>query len=192
LRDLSLEEGHVYIREHIEELADHAAIGNLIKDEALRQQNISPLISLKLGELLVYFGEYVQHAPSHALGLIARGDAFRCMGQHQLALEYLDEAAREFLRLGDEIGWARTRIGWISSAAWLGHSEEALKEADRAREVFLRAGEYSRACTVDNNVAVIYTRLARYQEALAIYERLRAIYPTLTDQGETYTRRSIA
>ncbi len=114
------------------------------------------------------------------------------MGQNQIALEYLDQAATEFLHLGDEVGWARTRIGWISSAAWLGHTEEALKEADRAREVFLHAGEYSRAYTVDNNVAVIYTRLARYQEALTIYERLRATYPTLIDQSETYIKRSIA
>ncbi|HJT57528.1 MAG TPA: CHAT domain-containing protein, partial [Ktedonobacteraceae bacterium] len=192
LRELSLEDGRIYLQEQIAELSDHAAIGNLIKDEALRQQNISPLISLKLGELLIFFGEYVQHAPSHALGLIAKGDAFRCMGQHQLALEYLDEAAQEFLWLEDEIGWARTRIGWISSAAWLGRTGEALQEADRAREVFLGAGEYSRACTVDNNVAVIYTRLARYQEALAIYERLRATYPTMTDASETYIRRSVA
>lgn len=192
LRDLNLEEGRAYIREHVQELADHADVGNLIKDEALRQQNISPLISLKLGELLIFFGAYVQHAPSHALGLIAKGDAFRCMGQNQIALEYLDQAATEFLHLGDEVGWARTRIGWILSAAWLGRTEEALKEADRARAVFLRSGEYSRACTVDNNVAIIYTRLARYQEALTIYERLRATYPTLIDQSETYIRRSIA
>ncbi|HLH63597.1 MAG TPA: CHAT domain-containing tetratricopeptide repeat protein [Ktedonobacteraceae bacterium] len=192
LCDLSLEDGRIYLQEHSAEWSDHAGIGNLIKDEALRQQNISPIISLKLGELLIFFGEYVRHAPSRALGLIAKGDAFRCMGQHQLALQYLDEAAQEFQRLGDEIGWARTRIGWIFSAAWLGRTEEALKEATRAREVFLRHGEYARACTVDNNVAVIYTRLARYQDALAIYERLRATYPAITGVSESYIRRSIA
>jgi len=75
LRDLGLEEGRIYIQEHVEGLADHAGVGNLIKDEALRQQNISPLTSLKLGELLIFFGEYVQHPPSYALGLIAKGDA---------------------------------------------------------------------------------------------------------------------
>ncbi len=192
LCDLSLEDGRMYLQEQSAELSDHAGIGNLIKDEALRQQNISPITSLKLGELLIFFGEYVRHAPSRALGLIAKGDAFRCMGQHQLALQYLDEAAQEFLRLGDEVGWARTRIGWIFSAAWLGRTEEALEEARRAREVFVRHGEHARACTVDNNVAVIYTRLARYQDALAIYERLRATYPTLTGGSESSIRRSIA
>ena len=36
LRDLSLEEGKAYIQEHIDELSDHAAMGNLLADEALR------------------------------------------------------------------------------------------------------------------------------------------------------------
>ncbi|TMD65804.1 MAG: hypothetical protein E6I91_09735, partial [Chloroflexi bacterium] len=70
LRDLPLEEGHVYIREHIDELSDHAAIGNLLADEALRLL-YTPFLSLKLAELLIFFGEYVHHSSSHALGLKA-------------------------------------------------------------------------------------------------------------------------
>src|SRR5947209_5024241 len=119
LRDLPLEEGRMYIQTHVAELADHAAIGNLIKDEALRQQNIRPFVSLKLAELLIFFSDYVHHPTSHALGLIAKGDALRCIGNHQAALEYLDAAGEEFQRLKDEVGWARSRIGWILSAAWV-------------------------------------------------------------------------
>ena len=60
LRDLSLEEGKVYIQEHIDELADHAAVGNLLEDEALHLL-YSPFVSLKIAELLIFYGEYIQH-----------------------------------------------------------------------------------------------------------------------------------
>ncbi len=74
LRDHTLEEGRAYIQEHIAELSDHAAIGNLLADEALRLL-YSPFVSLKVAELLIFYGEYVQHTSSHALGLKAKGDA---------------------------------------------------------------------------------------------------------------------
>jgi hypothetical protein len=45
LRDFSLEEGKVYIQEHIDELSDHAAVSNLLADEALRLL-YSPFVSL--------------------------------------------------------------------------------------------------------------------------------------------------
>jgi CHAT domain-containing protein len=192
LRVLSLEEGCAYIQEHIAELSDRAAVGVLIKDEAQRQENIAPFVSLKLAELLIFFGKYMHHIPSHSLGLLAKGMAFYRLGRHQAAIENLDAAREEFLYLGDEVGWARTRMCWILPAIWLGRTEEALQVADRAREIFLRHGEYSRACMVDNNTAIAYTRLGRYQEAIALYERLRATYPTLIDQSETFIKRAIA
>jgi CHAT domain-containing protein len=191
LRDHTLEEGRAYIQEHIAELSDHAAIGNLLADEALRLL-YSPFVSLKLAELLIFFGEYVHHHLSHALGLKAKGNALRGIGHHQAAMECLDTAGEEFLRLGDEVGWARTRISWIAACAWLGRVDEALQEAVRARSVLLRNGEYYWVCIIDHNAAVIYTRLGQYQKALELYERMLAIFPTLTDQSETFIKRAIA
>src|SRR6266481_2104168 len=112
LRDLSLEDGRIYLQEHIAELSDHAAIGNLLADEALRLL-YTPFISLKLAELLIFFGEYVQHTSSHALGLKAKGDVLFQIGHFQAAIECLDAAGEEFRRLGDEGNWARSRISWI-------------------------------------------------------------------------------
>ena len=192
LLDLSLDVGKAYIQEHVDELSDHAAVGVLIKEEAQRQENIAPVISLKLAELLIFFGEYVHHHPSFSLGLLAKGMAFYRLGRHQAAIENLDAAAEEFLLLGDEVGWARTRMCWILPAIWLGRTEEVLQVATQAREIFLRYGEYSRACMVDNNTAIAYTRLGRYQEAIDLYERLRADYPNLTDQHESFIKRAIA
>jgi tetratricopeptide (TPR) repeat protein len=191
LRDLSLEEGKVYIQELIDELSDHAAIGNLLADEALRLL-YSPFVSLKLAELLIFFGEYVQHTLSYALGLKAKGDALVQIGHFQAAMESLDAAGDEFLQLGDEGNWARSRISWITACTSLGRVEEALQEATRAREMFLRLGEYYWVCVIDNNAAVIYDHIGRYQDALKLYESMLAIFPTLTDQSETFIKRSIA
>ncbi len=190
LRDLSLEDGRAYIQAHAAELEDHATFGNLLADEALAQL-YTPFVSLKLAELLIFFGEYVSHASSHALGLKAKGDVLMMIGHHRAAIECLDAAGEEFLRLGDEGNWAHSRISWIISCAWLGHVEEALQEAARARDMFLRLGEYYWVCVIDNNIALIYYYTGRYQNAIKLYESMRDIYSTLTDQSEPFIKRSI-
>jgi len=191
LRDLSLEEGRAYIQEHIVELTDHDAIGNLLADEALAKL-YDPFVSLKLAELLIFFGEVTHHLSSHALGLKAKGDALVQVSHYQPALESLDAAGEEFLSLGDEGNWARSRISWMVASAWLGHVEEALEHATRAREVFLRNGEPYWACHIDNNTAIIYSHVGRYQDALDLYERMLEIFPTLSDQSDFFIQRSIA
>src|SRR2546429_7597065 len=181
LRDLRLENGRAYIQAHAAELEDHAAFGNLLADEALAQL-YTPFVSLKLAELLIFFGEYVPHASSHALGLKAKGDVLMMIGHHQAAMECLDAAGDEFLGLGDEGNWARSRISWIVSCAWLGRVEEALQEAAHARDVFLRLGEPYWACVIDHNTAMIFDNIGQYQDALKLYESMRAAYASLSDQ----------
>jgi CHAT domain-containing protein len=191
LRELSLEDGKAYIQEHIEELADHAAVGGLFTDEALHLL-YTPFVSLKLAELLIFFGEYVQHSSSHALGLKAKGDALVQIGHYRAAMECLNAAGEEFLSLGNKGDWARSRISWITACMWLDRIEEALQEAARARNVFLQLGEDYWVCVIDHNIALIYYYLGRYQDALKLYASMLFIYPTLTDQSETFVKRSIA
>src|SRR5205085_10138188 len=145
LRNLSLEEGLAYIQEHIAELTDHDAIGDLLADEALAKL-YDPFVSLKLAELLIFFSEFTHHALSHALGLKAKGDVLVQISHFQAAMEALDAAGEEFLRLGDEGNWARSRISWMIATASLGRVEEALQHAARARDVFLRLGESYWVC----------------------------------------------
>ncbi len=191
LRDQSLEEGRAYITAHITALADLDAIGILLADEALKQL-YNPFLSLKLSELLIYLGDHTHHLSSHALGLKARGDALVQVGHYQAAIESLDAAGEEFSQLGDEGNWARTRISWIAASAWLGHVEEAIQHAARARMVFLRQDEPYWVCIIDHNTAVIYSHIGRYADALAMYERMLEIFPTLGDQTESFMKRSIA
>src|SRR5712692_5174614 len=191
LREATLEEGRAYIQSHIEELSEHAAIGKLLEDEALAQL-FNSFLSLKLSELLIFFGELTRDTASHALGLKAKGDALGQIRHHQAAMESLDAAGEEFLSLGDEENWAHTRISWIVAATSLGQVEEAIREAKRARDVFQRLGELYWVCVIDHNTAWIHTQTGRYRDALALYERILAIYPTLTDQSELYIKRAVA
>ena len=192
LSELPLEDGRAYIHAHLNEFTDYDAIGNLMAEEALRQRDTRPLISLKLAELLTFLGEATHHTFSHALGLKAQGDVLDYMGQFQAALTCLDRSAEEFLKLDDAVNWARTRVAWILSCAWLGHTEEALREAARAREVLLQHGQAYWACVVDHNTAVIYSQTGQYHKALELYERILAIFPTVTDESETVVKRAIA
>src|ERR1700694_131138 len=191
LRESSLEEGRAFIEAHLDELTDHTAIGDLLADEALKQL-YNPFLSLKLAELLVLFGDYTHHLSSHALGLKAKGDALVQISHYQAALESLDAAGEEFLSLGDKGNWARSRISWMIASAWLGHVEEAIQHAARAREVFLQNGEPYWVCTIDINTAVIYAHVGRYRDAHDMYERMLEIFPTVNDQSEFSIQRSIA
>src|SRR5260370_25193190 len=155
LRDHTLEEGRAYIQEHISELSDHQAIGELLADEALRLL-YSLFVSLKLAELLISYGEYTGHLSSHALGLKAKGDALAQIGHNQAAIEALDAAGEMFLQLGDERNWARSRISWILACGWIGRFEDALQAGEQARNVFLQLGEYYWVGVVDNNTAIVY------------------------------------
>ena len=192
LREISYEDGCVSIQNHVGTLADHGAFAELLKDEALRQRDIHPFISLKLAELLVFFGDFVHDPSLHALGLGAKGDALSAIGHEQAAMDCLDAAGQQFLDLGEEFEWARTRVTWIISCAWLGRVDEAFQEAARAREVFVRLKEHYWVCLIDHNTAVIYSQIGQYQKALEIYERTLTIYPTLADRGEIFIKRAIA
>lgn len=191
LRESSLAEGQAYLTAHSEELTDHDALGNALADEALARL-YSPFLSLKLAELLTFFGEYTQYLPAHALGLKAKGDALVQITLYRAALENLDTAGAEFLQLGDEDNWARSRISWITAATSLGRVEDALSEAARARAVFQRLEQPYLVCKIDHNTARIYRQVGRYQEAHALYEQMLTIYPTLQDCSDVLIQRAVA
>lgn len=192
LCDHSTEEGRAYIQSHMDELSDYDVFASMIADEALRLRDAKPLQSLKLAELLTFLGEVAQQPLLHALGLKAQGDVFDYMGQFQAALACLDMAGEEFLKLGDAVNWARTRVAWIISCAWLGRTEDALQEANRARDVLLKHDKKYWACVIDHNTAVIYSQIGQYHKALELYERILAIFPSVIDEGENTIKRAIA
>lgn len=191
LRDHSLEEGRAYIQEHIAELSDHKTIGEWLADEALHLL-YTPFLSLKIAELMIFFGACSSHLLSHALGLKAKGDALVQIGHFDAALASLDLAGQEFLSLGDKRNWASTRISWISSAGYLGRIDDALQAAEQASIVFSQCGALYWVGVINNNAAVVYEFIGRYQDAIKLYEHMLANFSTITDQDEIAIQRSIA
>ncbi len=60
-----------------------------------------------------------------------------------------------------------------------------------ARSFYAEVSSYW-VCVIDNNTAVIYSHIGRYQDALDIYERMLEIFPTLSDQSASFIQRSTA
>ena len=161
--------------------ADTGLLVELIKRESERQWNYDPQLSFVLAGYLLTIGEIAQSKYYHALGLMARGDALRRMDRDQDALPFLDAAGREFLAMGDEVGWARTRIGRVSACMQLNRTSEALRDAAEAREIFMRHGKHLRAGQIDVNAAVINYELGQYDQALHLFDRAIESYSL---QGE--------
>ena len=192
LRQGNLEEGRQLIIEFAATLDDQAAFGIQLADEALEQLYVNPAVSLKLAEILTFYGDHIRSLSSNALGLKAKGDALRAMGFHQMAIDNLDESGAKFLQLGDEGNWARSRISWIIATAWLGRVDEALQEAKGARETFVQLGELYWACVIDVNIALIYSYIGRYQEAVNLYQQIIEIYQSWKNQNDTNIKRQIS
>ncbi len=190
LHALPLEEGKAYLQTSLSEGHNANTIGAWLEREAL-DRLYTPFVSLKIAELLIFLGEHVNNPSLHALGLKAKGDALIQIQHHKAAVECLDAAGEQFLMLNDERNWARSRISWIIACAWLGHVEEALVGAKRARDIFVQLGEDYWACIIDHNVAMVYEHLGRYVEAVTLYENILRLYSTSPNHNTNEFRRSI-
>src|SRR5438876_8574795 len=164
----------------------------LIKHEADRQWAKESGRSFLLAGYLMFIGEMIPNKYVHALGLMVRGDALRRMDRDQEALPFLDAAGDEFLAIGDEVSWARTRIGRVSACLQLNRTGEALRDAAAAREVFVRYGKHLRAGQIDVNAAIINYESGQYDQALRLFDRAIETYVIQGDGVELYIARAKA
>ncbi|MDQ6662568.1 MAG: tetratricopeptide repeat protein, partial [Chloroflexota bacterium] len=177
------QEGRLVLQAYVSGLSARplAHLVDLLKREADRQWNKDPALSFALSGHILTIGDMTHNKPYHALGLMARGDALRRMDCDQEALPFFDAAGEEFLEIGDEVGWARTRIGRVSACLQLNRTTEALRDAASAHEVFLSHGKLLRAGQIDVNAALINYELGQFDVALHLFDRAIETY---TLQGE--------
>jgi len=164
----------------------------LIKREADRQWAKESGRSFMLAGYLLLIGDTIHNKYVHALGLMVRGDALRRMDRDQEALPFLDAAGDEFLAIGDEVSWARTRIGRVSACLQLNRTGEALRDAAAAREVFVRYGKHLRAGQIDVNAAMINYESGQYEQALRLFDRAIETYAIQGEGVELYIARAKA
>lgn len=107
---------------------------------------------------------------------MAQSDALRYLGHYGESCALMDEAGRIFLSLGNEVGWARTRTGWLIAAHLLGRAAAALPEAERAEPILIRHQQWLRAAGLDLNRAIVCQALGHYDQALYLYDRALEFY----------------
>lgn len=159
-------------------LADFPAAALLIhlKTASEHYFTVNARQSLCLADALIVAAELAAQPQHRALGLLARGDALRTLGQYRAAHDTFEEAGADFLALGDEVGWARTRTGWLAACFFLGLGAEALPTIEQAHSILSRYGEWQRAAGLDQNAANVCELLGRYDKALLLYERAEATF----------------
>ncbi|HXQ32904.1 MAG TPA: tetratricopeptide repeat protein, partial [Anaerolineales bacterium] len=157
-----------------------------LKQEADRYWYIDYHRSLEFADRIVTIGKMRSDARQTALGLMARGDALKLLDRAAEAWETLDEAGRLFQTTGDEVGWARTRIGRVYLSTMLNYVSEALADAELARTIFTDHGEHEKLLRLDLNTALVHSLLGDQFQALRLYHSALAIAETLGETGQQY------
>src|SRR5574341_1317857 len=106
-----------------------------LKSEADRHWSINASRSLEYANRIILIGKARGDASQTALGLMSRGDALMVLGNIHDAWAMLEQAGNMFEAAGDEVGWARTRIGRLYLSPNLNCVPEALADAERAHEI---------------------------------------------------------
>src|SRR5579859_228487 len=142
-----------------------------LKDESERLLVIDTASAEQVANALVMAAERLGNHRFKALGLMALGDVRRAQGRYADAIELLDESGEMFLVVGDEVGWARSRTGWVFASLFCGRGREALPIAERAHAILANEHEHLRAGSLSTNIANVHYQLGEYEQALAVYDR---------------------
>ncbi|MCU0494684.1 MAG: tetratricopeptide repeat protein, partial [Chloroflexaceae bacterium] len=167
-----------------DELAE--ALVERLKAEADRHWYINANHSLVFANAIVGIGEARRDQHQTALGLMARGDALKYLGNLREAWDTLEEAGRMFQAAGDEVGWARTRIGRLVLCVDLDAVDEATRDAERARIIFHRHRANDKLLRLCINIGAVCNSIGDQQKALEIYTNALDIAQLLGDDGQIF------
>jgi len=142
-----------------------------LKDESERLLVIDTAAAERAANELVQAAEQLDNPRFKALGWMAQGDVRRAQGRYPEAIALYEAGGQACLTLGDEIGWARSRTGWVFASQFCGRGREALPIGERAYAILANAGEHLRAGGLSNNIAGVLYQLGEYEQALATYDR---------------------
>jgi CHAT domain-containing protein len=192
LLELNERDGYTILRRQLPALDAEAQdqLIRLLKREADRRWLQDTGLANTLAGHLLSIGDLTKNHYAHAIGLMTRGESLRRMERDVEAIEYLDAAAAEFLEVGDEVGWARTRIGRINACVQLNRTEEALRDAEEAREVFMRYSKFWRAGVIDVNAAIVHFERGEYEQALRLNDRAIETYLLEGEGVDLYVARA--
>src|SRR5689334_20211237 len=192
LRDVSEDQGRALLSMQVPVFSDVAVdrLFHLIKKEADRCWIADASLSFKLSGYLLAISDLTRNKGYRALGLATRADALRRLDRYQEAVPFFDAAGEEYAELGDEVGWARSRVGRISACLRLNRTTEALEDAEAVREIFIRHGKLLRAGQADVNTAIIRFELGHYEKAARLFDRAIETYQLHGDRVDLHIARA--
>jgi tetratricopeptide (TPR) repeat protein len=171
------------IESNRERLATGEAL-TLLKNESERYLSVDPHVALRLGEVLIEVARAVGRPDHAALGVLATGDALFWLGRFPEALALYERGGEELRALGDEVGWARSRIGWVRAMHRLGRARAAMADVERAQAILAGCGNWYRAGNLDLNTASIRYELGDFEAALGLLDRARDAFARLGETGQ--------
>jgi CHAT domain-containing protein len=189
--DISLEQ---YTGKHIspqilsKPLSDAAAaeIIDHLKQEADRYWFIDSERSLDFADRIIAIGKARNDLSQEALGWMARGDALRFSGRMEESWDTLVRAGVMFETAGDEVGWARTRIGRLYLAMKLNRVEETLLDGREAQKILKCHCEDELLVRLNKARAIVYDSLGYAYRALRLFQSSLTIATKLGKLGEQH------
>jgi CHAT domain-containing protein len=162
------------------EIIDH------LKQEADRHWFIDSERSLEFANRIIAIGKARNDLSQEALGWMARGDALRFSGRMDESWETLERAGKIFEASGDEVGWARTRVGRLYLAMKLNHVKETLMDGKEAQKIFKRNDKHELLVRLNMARAVVHGSLGDVHRSLRLFLCALAIAKALGPVGKLH------
>jgi tetratricopeptide (TPR) repeat protein len=161
-----------------------AEIADALKAEADELLHVDPARSLAVAERIRDLGD-----GSRALAELAVADAQRELGRYADAAAAYARAAELYSRAGDEVGWARSRIGATLTWRYTGVTADQLAEIDRARLILSEHELWLRLARLEQHTGVLLCELGHLDDAACAYERALDAARRLAPRDETQEAR---
>lgn len=128
-----------------------------------------------------------------AEALRMKGHVNYLRGRHREAARTYEKAVTIIESLGAQVDVGRTMSSALQTLIYLGRHEQALTWSHRARQIFEAEGDQLRLAPLDGNVANVFHRQERFDEALCLYQSALARLEELGDEeSSAITLRNMA
>ena len=162
------------------------AVVEHLKKEFERYWYTNMNCSLKYAERIIAIGRARNDTSQIASGMMRRADCIASLGSLEEAWDLYEQAGLLFQRVGDEVGWGRTRVGRLYLGPRLNRIRTTLAEAEQARAIFTRYGERDRLLRLDWQTALMHNYLGEQHRALELFVSALAMAKALGEAGEPH------
>jgi CHAT domain-containing protein/tetratricopeptide (TPR) repeat protein len=142
---------------------------------------IDSLKCLRCANGTIQLGSYFDDLHIIALGAMVLGDTQRALlHRTEEAWQTLDLAGKLYLEAKDQVGWARTRTGRLAICVEMNKVEEALQDAEVARDIFRVHNELEKLVRLETNAGVVLNFLGQFHAAI---EKAQALLTFIEANG---------